>query len=113
MMIDSDAEIGYQRYGIMWKGTIICNAGTFSELQPRASNRAQFRKSKNSNRVVPLPEESDSSDAGSAPDNKLQPSDDSDQTNEKDNTPLAKLLTPDSRRLLWIQKPANFTQCER
>ena len=80
LMIDSDAEFGYWRYDIRWKATIIFNIGTFSELQPRASNRAQFRKSKNFNRVVPIPEESDSSDAGSASDNNHQPSDDSDET---------------------------------
>ena len=99
LMIESDAETSYWRYDIRWTATIIFNSGTFSELQPRASNRAQFRKSKNSNRVVPLPEENDSSDAGSASDNNHQSSDDSDETNEEDNTPLAKMLSPDSRRL--------------
>ena len=112
LMINSDAEIGYWRYDIRWKDTIICNSGTFSELQPGACNRAQFRESKGSNRVVPIPEESDSSDAGYASDNNHQPLYDSDET-EGDNPPLAKTLAPDCRRLLWMQKPANFTQCER
>ena len=31
---------------------------------------------------------------------------------EEDNTPLAKILPPDSRRVLWMQKPANLTECE-
>ena len=112
LMIDSNAEIGYWRYDIRRTATISCNIGTFFELQQRASHRAQFRKSKSSNRVVLIPEESDSSDAGSASDNKHQPSDDSDETDEQDNTTLAKILPPDSRILSWMQKSANLTQCE-
>ena len=98
LMIDSDSKIVYWRYDIRWKATIICNSGTFSELQPCATNPAQFRKSRSSNRVVPIPEESDSADAGSASDNNHQPSDDSDETDEENNTSLSKKLPPDSRR---------------